>query len=27
VVIGGDTAEWLKSRGFNIEEYAKRGAC
>jgi len=27
VVIGGDTAEWLKSRGFNIEGYAKRGAC
>jgi isopentenyl-diphosphate delta-isomerase len=27
VVIGGGTAEWLKTRGFNIEGYAKRGAC
>jgi len=27
LVISGGTAEWLKSRGFNIEGYAKRGAC
>ena len=26
VVIRGKTAEWLKTRGFNIESYAKRGA-
>jgi isopentenyl-diphosphate delta-isomerase len=27
LVISGETAEWLKTRGFNIEEYAVRGAC
>ncbi len=27
LVISGETAEWLKSRGFNIEGYARRGAC
>ncbi|XHH08586.1 MAG: type 2 isopentenyl-diphosphate Delta-isomerase [Candidatus Bathyarchaeia archaeon] len=27
LVICGDTAEWLKTRGFNIEGYARRGAC
>jgi isopentenyl-diphosphate delta-isomerase len=26
VVVTGKTAEWLKTRGFNIENYAKRGA-
>jgi len=26
VVIGGETAKWLKTRGFNIEGYARRGA-
>ena len=26
VVITGKTAEWLKTRGFNIERYARRGA-
>ena len=26
VVITGKTAEWLKTRGFNVEGYAKRGA-
>jgi isopentenyl-diphosphate delta-isomerase len=26
VVITGETAEWLKTRGFNVENYAKRGA-
>ncbi|MCW4044023.1 MAG: type 2 isopentenyl-diphosphate Delta-isomerase [Candidatus Bathyarchaeota archaeon] len=26
VVITGKTAEWLKTRGFNIESYARRGA-
>ncbi len=26
LVIGGKTAEWLKTRGFNIEGYARRGA-
>jgi hypothetical protein len=25
IVIGGETAEWLKIRGFNVEEYARRG--
>ncbi len=27
LIISGGTAEWLKSRGFNIEGYARRGAC
>jgi isopentenyl-diphosphate delta-isomerase len=27
LVIGGKTAEWLKIRGFNIENYAHRGVC
>jgi isopentenyl-diphosphate delta-isomerase len=27
VVICGETAEWLKIRGFNIEGYAHRGVC
>jgi isopentenyl-diphosphate delta-isomerase len=27
VVITGKTAEWLRVRGFNIEEYAKRRRC
>jgi isopentenyl-diphosphate delta-isomerase len=27
LVICGKTAEWLKTRGFNIEGYALRGAC
>ncbi len=27
LVISGGTAEWLKTRDFNIEGYAKRGAC
>ncbi len=26
VVVTGKTAEWLKTRGFNVEEYARRGA-
>jgi isopentenyl-diphosphate delta-isomerase len=26
VVVMGKTAEWLKTRGFNVEEYARRGA-
>jgi len=26
VVVTGKTAEWLKTRGFNMEDYAKRGA-
>ncbi len=26
IVITGKTAEWLKTRGFNVENYAKRGA-
>jgi isopentenyl-diphosphate delta-isomerase len=26
LMIGGKTAEWLKTRGFNIESYARRGA-
>jgi isopentenyl-diphosphate delta-isomerase len=26
VVVTGKTAEWLKARGFNVEEYARRGA-
>jgi isopentenyl-diphosphate delta-isomerase len=26
VVVTGKTAEWLKTRGFNIENYARRGA-
>ncbi len=26
VVVTGKTAEWLKTRGFNVEKYAKRGA-
>lgn len=26
VVLTGKTAEWLKTRGFNIESYARRGA-
>lgn len=26
LVIGGKTAEWLKTRGFNIEKYARPGA-
>ena len=26
VVVTGKTAEWLKTRGFNVENYAKRGA-
>jgi len=26
VVVAGKTAEWLKTRGFNVEAYAKRGA-
>ncbi|MEM3050809.1 MAG: type 2 isopentenyl-diphosphate Delta-isomerase [Candidatus Bathyarchaeia archaeon] len=27
VVVMGKTAEWLKARGFDVEAYAKRGAC
>jgi isopentenyl-diphosphate delta-isomerase len=27
LVILGETAEWLKSRGFKIEGYSQRGAC
>jgi isopentenyl-diphosphate delta-isomerase len=26
VVVKGKTAEWLKTRGFNVENYARRGA-
>jgi isopentenyl-diphosphate delta-isomerase len=26
VVVKGKTAEWLKTRGFNVESYARRGA-
>ena len=26
VVVTGKTAEWLKTRGFNVENYARRGA-
>jgi len=26
VVVTGKTAEWLKARGFNVEDYARRGA-
>jgi len=26
LVVTGKTAEWLKTRGFNVESYAKRGA-
>ena len=26
IVVTGKTAEWLKTRGFNVEDYAKRGA-
>jgi isopentenyl-diphosphate delta-isomerase len=26
VVVSGKTAEWLKARGFNVEDYARRGA-
>jgi isopentenyl-diphosphate delta-isomerase len=26
VVMSGKTAEWLKARGFNVEDYARRGA-
>jgi len=26
VVVTGKTAEWLKTRGFSVEDYAKRGA-
>jgi isopentenyl-diphosphate delta-isomerase len=26
IVVTGKTAEWLKTRGFNVESYAKRGA-
>jgi isopentenyl-diphosphate delta-isomerase len=26
VVVGGKTAEWLRTRGFNVEGYARRGA-
>jgi isopentenyl-diphosphate delta-isomerase len=26
IVVTGKTAEWLKARGFNIENYARRGA-
>lgn len=27
VVVTGKTAEWLKARGFNVEDYARRGVC
>ena len=27
VVITGASAQWLTARGFNLEKYAKRGAC
>jgi isopentenyl-diphosphate delta-isomerase len=26
VVVTGKTAEWLKARGFNVADYARRGA-
>jgi len=26
IVLTGKTAEWLKTRGFNVEDYARRGA-
>jgi isopentenyl-diphosphate delta-isomerase len=26
IVVMGKTAAWLKTRGFNVENYAKRGA-
>ena len=26
IVVTGKTAAWLKTRGFNVENYAKRGA-
>jgi isopentenyl-diphosphate delta-isomerase len=26
IVVAGKTAEWLKNRGFSVEDYAKRGA-
>jgi len=26
IVVTGKTAEWLKTRGFNVEDYTKRGA-
>ena len=26
VVVAGKTAEWLETRGFNVEDYARRGA-
>ena len=26
VVVTGKTAEWIRARGFNVEEYARRGA-
>jgi len=25
LVVTGRTAEWLRTRGFNIEDYARRG--
>ena len=27
LVVTGKTAEWLRTRGFNVEKYARRGAC
>ena len=27
VVVSGKTAEWLKTRGFSVEGYSRRGAC
>jgi len=27
VVVTGKTAEWLKTRGFNVDNYARRGVC
>ncbi len=27
IIITGKTAEWLRTRGFNVESYARRGAC
>ena len=27
VVVTGKIAEWLRARGFNVESYARRGAC
>jgi isopentenyl-diphosphate delta-isomerase len=26
IILTGKTAEWLKTRGFNVESYARRGA-